>query len=122
METVDVVIVLDGTEAVSTDNIAAVIEGLDAGAAVVEVKVEVDEQSGVVRVVVTVAGDGDAAELLAAKIEKEKDKGDSVLWRRVVSVSIEGRGQPSRGHLCRQLPALVLVLAVLLAHSRTTGH
>ena len=88
---------------------------------VASVEVVADEQSGVVRVVVSVAGNSDSAEQLVESIESEKDKGGSVLWRRVNSVSIEGRGPPSHGHRDRQLVAALLVLAVLLAH-RVAGH
>ena len=105
----------------STDDIRAAIEGLGVDVAVVSVDVVADEQSGVVRVVVSVAGDSDAAEQLVATIESEKDKGDSVLWRRVNSVSIEKRGSPSHGHRDRQLVAALLLLAVLPAH-RVAGH
>ena len=115
------VIELAGTEAVSTDDIRAAIEGLGVDMAVASVEVVADEQSGVVRVVVSVAGDSDSAEQLVAAIESEKDKGGSVLWRRVNSVSIKGRGSPSHGHRDRQIVAALLVLAVLLAH-RVTGH
>ena len=114
------VIVFDSTETVDIESIAAVIEGLDAGAAVVEIKLDVDEQSGAMCVVVTVAGDKDVAESLVVEIDKEKQKGadcSAGVLCHATDVFIPSSDSPSHAH--RKTHHLAMLLVPIVFHILT---
>ena len=117
-------LVLDATEPVSADSIAADIEGLGLGVVIVDVKKE-ERDDSTVWVIVEVGGGIEAATNVVVTVKNEISKGDDctagVLCQATDVFILTSDDSPSHAHNTRQLPALLMLL-MLLAHPCTTVH